>query len=93
LGGGAGGVIVFAYHLTDPWDQARFGHVFTWRGRDYAFLCVRLCDYVRYGRNRYANWHARNIPRELFRSLARPAVEVFFDETFDWSPAFEEALI
>ena len=93
LGPQARGLIVFAYHVTDPWDEARFSETFRWRGRSYGFLAVSLGDYRRYGRVRSANWHARNIPRELFASIARPASEVLLDDSISWMPAFEKALI
>jgi hypothetical protein len=86
------GLLVFAYHLTDPWEAARFAHTFAWRDRLYAFACVRLSDYRRYSRRRSENWRALNIPRDIFRTLAHPPEDVLLDEHHAWSPAFEDSL-
>lgn len=78
------GLLVFAYHIVDPWDTAQFPTTFTSRGQTYGFVAVTLETYRRYSRCRSAGWQAYNIPKDLFRELAVPADDVLLQSVFHW---------
>jgi hypothetical protein len=65
-------MIVFAYWLTTPEEEAvlRSHHVF--RGQHYAFLAVDAIDYRAHARVRSARWNTLTMPARTFRELAQP---------------------
>lgn len=63
---------VFAYLLSGPADKWPAGRPHSWQGGLYAFLTIRLADYLCHCRHRSAKWDTVAIPRQIFRDLARP---------------------
>ena len=63
---------VFAYLLDGPADRWPTGRPHTWQGGLYAFLTVRLSDYVHHCRQRSTSWGTVAVPRQVFREMAQP---------------------
>jgi len=72
FGDGFEAVLVFAYWLTGPGgatDPTETIHPY--RGEYYAFLSVRVSDYVAAARRRSPKWDTVMVPTRTFRKLAR----------------------
>ena len=59
-------VLVFAYWLQGPPQQAPFGDVHFFRGRHYAFVGVGLDDYAAVARRRSDKWQTLAMPSAQF---------------------------
>jgi hypothetical protein len=70
-------LLVFAYMLTEDRTPLPPERLFTFRGRQYAFLAVRLNDYVPHARPISEAWDTLAMPTALFRSLAVPCDELW----------------
>lgn len=74
FGGGFQAVLVFAYWLQGPPRRAPFEDVHVFRQRHYAFLGVRLGEYLSAARPRSARWRTMSMPAGEFSRLARDIV-------------------
>lgn len=66
-------VLVFAYWLQGPPQRAPFADVHFFRQKHYAFVAIRLGDYLLTSRPRSAKWQTLNMPTSVF---ARQATDV-----------------
>jgi hypothetical protein len=64
------GVLVFAYWLQCPPQRAPFDDVHVFRNKHYAYLGIRLSDYVTWARPRSRKWQTLAVPRKAFTRLA-----------------------
>jgi len=62
--------LVFAYWLQGPPQRAPFEDVHLFRKRHYAFVAVRLADYVAAARPRSVKWQTLSVPSATFAALA-----------------------
>ncbi|MEM8944102.1 MAG: HYExAFE family protein [Planctomycetota bacterium] len=65
-------LIVFAYELVGTRSPVAAGHLYACRDRWYAFLAVRIADYIHFCRPLSAAWHTVTMPTQLFRKAAFP---------------------
>jgi hypothetical protein len=63
-------VLVFAYWFQGPPQRSPFGDVHVFRQRHYAFLGIRLADYVAAARPRSAKWQTIAVPAATFSRSA-----------------------
>ena len=63
-------VLVFAYWLQGPPKRAPFEDVHLFRRRHYAFVGIRLADYVAGARPRSAKWQTLSMPSAEFAAQA-----------------------
>ncbi|HUS91815.1 MAG TPA: HYExAFE family protein [Phycisphaerae bacterium] len=66
-------VLVFAYWLQGPPQRAPFGDVHLFREKHYAFVAIRMADYLTAARPRSAKWQTVTMPSAEF---ARQAADV-----------------
>ena len=59
-------VLVFAYWLQGPPQGSPFEDVHWFRGKHYAFVAIRLSDYVASARPRSAKWQTLSVPTAAF---------------------------
>lgn len=77
-------LLVFAYHLVADRSPLPREQLFEFRGAEYAFVAVRLVDYVPHARPLSDAWDTVAMPTALFRQVARPLDEVLAGpERFD----------
>ena len=62
--------LVFAYWLQGPPQRAPFEDVHLFRGRNYAFLGIKLEDYLAAAKPRSAKWQTINMPSAEFTRRA-----------------------
>jgi len=76
LGDGSCALLVFAYELVG--DRAPVGpeHLYEFRDRWYAFLAIRITDYIRFCRRLSAKWGTVSMPVKQFREAAFPLGEI-----------------
>ena len=72
FGGGFCPLLVFAYHLVGSRSPLPAAQLFEFRSAQYAFLGVRLSDYLPYARPLSDSWDTVAMPTGLFRRAARP---------------------
>ena len=63
-------VLVFAYWLQGPPQRAPFADVHLFRRNHYAFVGIRLADYVTAARPRSAKWQTISMPSRNFAEQA-----------------------
>jgi hypothetical protein len=63
-------VLVFAYWLQGPPQRTPFADVHLFKGRHYAFVAVRLDDYLAGARQRSAKWRTLSMPSRKFAAVA-----------------------
>ncbi len=71
----AAGLFVFAYHLVGRESPVPADQVFEFRGALYAFVGVRLIDYVRDARQISPRWQTLSLSTQRFRQCARPLAQ------------------
>jgi hypothetical protein len=76
LGQGSLALLVFAYEVVGEKSPVDPERLFAFRDRWYAFLAVRLADYIRFSRRLSARWQTVSMPAALFRQAAFPLDEV-----------------
>jgi hypothetical protein len=64
-------VLTFAYWLQGPPQNSPFDDVHFYKQRHYAFVAVRLADYVPAARPRSDKWQTLAMPARKFAELAR----------------------
>ena len=75
LGEGSRALLLFAYHLVGDRSPVAPERLYRFGGRWYAFLAVRVADYVQFARPLSAKWQTVAMPTRQFREAAFP-----FDE-------------
>lgn len=70
FGDGFVAVLVFAYWLQGPPQRSPFADVHWHRKSHYAFLAVRLNDYLSAARTRSGKWQTMGVPAKLFAEMA-----------------------
>jgi hypothetical protein len=77
LGPRFAGLLVFAYNVVGNRAPLAADELFVFRGGLYGFVAVKLDHYVSSSRPLSPRWGTITVPVAQFRSLARPAREVF----------------
>lgn len=62
--------LVFVYWLTGPADREPDGDIHMFRGTYYAFVWVRVADYLTHARQRSPKWDTVSVPTRTFRRIA-----------------------
>jgi len=75
FGEGFVAVLVFAYWLQGPPRAAPFEDVHFFRQQQYAFVGVRVADYVAAVRPRSPKWQTLSMPRRAFAEVSRDVSE------------------
>jgi len=70
LGTGSCALLVFAYHVMGARSPVEMDRLYAFRDRWYAFLAVRVVDYVQFARPLSARWQTAAMPTRLFRQAA-----------------------
>lgn len=70
------GLFVFAYNIIGSRSPLPAEQLFDFRQRSYAFVAVRLADYVCHARQLSPKWDTVSIAVNRFRRLARPLVDL-----------------
>ena len=76
LSPGSCGLLVFAFHVVGQRSPVAAEQLFEFRSRWYAFLCVRVSDYIQFCRPLSPRWGTVSMPAKLFRQAAFPFEEV-----------------
>jgi hypothetical protein len=63
-------LLVFAYELVGERSPVEPAQLYEFRGRWYAFLAVRIADYIQFSRPLSARWQTVAMPARLFREAA-----------------------
>jgi len=71
------GLLVFAYNVVGDRAPLAPEELFVFRGGLYGFVAIRLDHYTSWSQPLSPRWGTVNVPVARFRSLARPAREVF----------------
>lgn len=82
LAPGSCALLVFAFHVVGPRSPVPVERLFEFSERWYAFLAVRVADYIQFARPLSARWQTVSMPARLFRQAA-----FSFDELLDGSPS------
>jgi len=77
LGPRFAGLLVFAYNVVGDRAPLAADELFVFRGGLYGFVAIRLDHYTSWSQPLSARWGTVSVPVARFRSLARPAREVF----------------
>jgi len=64
------GVLVFAYWLQGPPQRSPFQDVHLYRDKHYAFVAVRLAEYVATAKPRSQKWETLSMPSAQFARIA-----------------------
>ncbi len=72
LGTGSCALLVFAFHVVATRSPVESERLFAFRDRWYAFLAVRVADYIQFSRPLSARWQTVSMPARLFRQAAIP---------------------
>lgn len=77
LGADFQGLLVFAYNVVGDVAPLPAGELFSFRGRLYGFVGIRLDHYTSWARPLSQRWNTVSLATEPFRALARPVRELF----------------
>jgi hypothetical protein len=77
LGPQFAGLLVFAYNVVGDRAPLAADELFVFRGSLYGFVAIRLDHYTSWSRQLSPRWGTVSVPVAKFRSLARPAAELF----------------
>ncbi len=69
---GSCALLVFAFHVVGQRSPVEPARLFEFRDRSYAFLAVRVADYIQFARPLSARWQTVSMPNRLFRQAAFP---------------------
>ena len=72
IGSGSCAMFVFAYELVGSRSPVSPDLLYEFRKRWYAFLAVRIADYIQFSRPLSAKWQTVAMPTKLFRQAAFP---------------------
>jgi len=81
LGPGSCALLVFAFHVVGERSPVQSERLFEFRQRWYAFLAVRVADYIRFARPLSARWQTVSMPVHLFRRAAFSFDEILCGQT------------
>ncbi|MGI9429429.1 MAG: HYExAFE family protein [Bythopirellula sp.] len=76
MGRGSCALLVFAYELVGTRSPVEPAQLHKFRDRWYAFLAVRIADYVQFARPLSARWQTVSMPTKLFRQAAFPFAQI-----------------
>ncbi|MCA9231177.1 MAG: HYExAFE family protein [Planctomycetales bacterium] len=79
LGCSSCALLVFAYQVVGDRSPVEAERLFAFRDRWYAFLAVRVADYIQFSKPLSARWQTVSMPAQLFRQAAIP-----FDSIVGW---------
>jgi hypothetical protein len=77
FGGGARGLLVFAYNVVGDRAPVATDELFVFRGGLYGFVGIELAHYASWSKPLSARWGTVSVPVARFQALARPAREMF----------------
>ena len=83
LSPGSCGLLVFAFHVVGDRSPVEAERLFEFRDRWYAFLSIRVADYIRFCRPLSPSWRTVSMPTGLFRQAAFPFDEILNREIAD----------
>ena len=72
LGSGAVAMFLFAYHIVSDHAPTPSDMLFQYRRRQYAFLAVRVADYIQKSKPLSQKWQTVTMSAERFREAAVP---------------------
>jgi len=72
LGADSCALLVFAFHVVGSRSPVEIEQLFAFRQRHYAFLAVRVADYIQFSKPLSASWQTVSMPARLFRQAAIP---------------------
>ena len=72
MGAGSLALLVFAYEIVGNRSPLDTEKLFHFRQRKYAFLAVRVADYIHFSRQLSAKWQTVSMSAPLFRQAAFP---------------------
>ena len=81
IGCGSCAMFVFAYELVGARSPVEPALLYEFRDRWYAFLAVRIADYVQFSRPLNACWQTVTMPTRLFRQAAFPFADILGDSS------------
>lgn len=64
--------LVFVYWLTNPDEREPAADIHVYRNTYYAFLWVRVEDYLSHARQRSPKWDTVSVPRRTFQRIVQP---------------------
>lgn len=76
MGSSSCALLVFAYELVGTRSPVEPAQLHKFRDRWYAFLAVRIADYVHFARPLSSRWQTVSMPAKLFRQAAFPIAEI-----------------
>lgn len=76
MGSSSCALFVFAYELVGSRSPVEPTQLYEFRDRWYAFLAVRISDYVQFSRPISARWQTVAMPTRLFRQAAFPFADL-----------------
>ncbi len=79
-------LLVFAYELVGERSPVEPDQLYEFRGRWYAFLAVRIADYIQFSRPLSARWQTVAMPTRLFRQAAFPFADILDQDIEDVVP-------
>lgn len=80
MGTGSCSLFVFAYELVGARSPVEATKIYEFRDRWYAFLAVRIADFIQFCRPLSAAWQTVTMPTQLFRQAAFPFAEILGSE-------------
>lgn len=81
LSPGSCGLLVFAFDVVGSRSPLEVERLFPFRDRWYAFLAVRVADYIQFSRPLSAKWNTVAMPVPLFRQAAFPFDDILQGES------------
>ncbi len=72
LGVGSCSLLVFAFDIVGEKSPLAAEQLYSFREHRYAFLAIRLADYIQFSRPLSAKWQTLAMPTRLFREAAFP---------------------
>ncbi len=77
MGAASLALLVFAYEIVGGRSPLAAEKLFHFRARSYAFLAVRVADYIHFSRQLSAKWQTVSMSAPLFRQAAFPLDTLF----------------
>ncbi len=76
MGSSSRALLVFAYELVGTRSPVELAQLYEFRDRWYAFLAVRITDYIQFSKQLSARWQTVAMPTRLFRQAAFPIADI-----------------
>ena len=76
MGSNSCALLVFAFELVGKRSPVQADQLFEYRDRWYAFLAVRIADYIQFSRPISESWQTVAMSTRLFRQAAFPFAEI-----------------